>query len=127
VTGQLINWSLTDTVTRVIVRVGVAYGSDLDKTRTLLLSAARDNPRVLSEPEPQVLFLSFGASSLDHELRIHVRQLQDRNPAIDEVNRYIDREFKLAGIEIAFQQVDIRLRNSEGLEKLVSRQPPSPG
>jgi potassium efflux system protein len=127
VTGQLINWSLTDTVTRVIVRVGVAYGSDLDKTRTLLLSAARENPRVLDEPEPQVLFLSFGASTLDHELRIHVKQLQDRNPVIDEINRYIDREFKLAGIEIAFQQVDIHLRNSEGLDKLVSRQPPGPG
>ncbi|MEX2366579.1 MAG: mechanosensitive ion channel domain-containing protein, partial [Pseudohongiellaceae bacterium] len=83
VTDQLINWSLTDTVTRVIVRVGVAYGSDLDKTRALLLSAAQANPRVLDEPEPQVLFLSFGASTLDHELRIHVKALQDRNPAID--------------------------------------------
>ncbi|WP_394170454.1 mechanosensitive ion channel domain-containing protein [Saccharospirillum alexandrii] len=124
VTDQLINWSLTDTVTRVIVRVGVAYGSDLDKTRALLLSAAKANPRVLDEPEPQVLFLNFGASTLDHELRIHVKELQDRNPAIDEINRYIDREFKLAGIEIAFQQIDIHLRNSEGLDKLVSRQPP---
>jgi len=122
VTGQLINWSLTDTVTRVIVRVGVAYGSDLDKTRTLLLMAARENHRVLDEPEPQVLFLNFGASTLDHELRIHVKQLQDRNPVIDEINRYIDREFKLAEIEIAFQQVDIHLRNSEGLDKLISRQ-----
>lgn len=127
VTDQLINWSLTDTVTRVIVRVGVAYGSDLDKTRALLLSAAKANPRVLDEPEPQVLFLNFGASTLDHELRIHVKQLMDRNPAIDEINRYIDREFKLAGIEIAFQQVDIHLRNGEGLDKLISRQPPQAG
>ncbi|MEX0623461.1 MAG: mechanosensitive ion channel domain-containing protein [Saccharospirillum sp.] len=124
VTDQLINWSLTDTVTRVIVRVGVAYGSDLDKTRALLLSAAKANPRVLDEPEPQVLFLNFGASTLDHELRIHVKELQDRNPAIDEINRYIDREFKRADIEIAFQQIDIHLRNGEGLDKLISRQPP---
>lgn len=124
VTDQLINWSLTDTVTRVIVRVGVAYGSDLDQTRALLLSAARENHRVLDDPEPQVLFLNFGASTLDHELRIHVKELQDRNPVIDEINRFIDREFKRAGIEIAFQQIDIHFRNSEGLDKLVSRQPP---
>ncbi|MFY0663259.1 MAG: mechanosensitive ion channel [Natronospirillum sp.] len=121
VTEQLINWSLTDTVTRVIVHVGVAYGSDLEKTRKILLKAAHLNPRVLKDPEPQVLFLNFGASTLDHELRIHVMELIDRNPAIDEINRYIDKEFNKAGIEIAFQQVDIRLRNSEGIERLIER------
>lgn len=122
VTEQLINWSLTDTVTRVIVHVGVAYGSDLELTRKILLDAAHANPRVLHDPEPQVLFLNFGASTLDHELRIHVHELLDRNPAIDEINRYIDREFATAGIEIAFQQVDIRLRNSEGVERLIEQQ-----
>lgn len=121
VTEQLINWSLTDTVTRVIVHIGVAYGSDLELTRKILLKAARSNPRVLSDPEPQVLFLSFGASTLDHELRIHVKELSDRNPAIDEINRYIDREFSAAGIEIAFRQIDIRLRNSEGVERLIEQ------
>lgn len=122
VTGRLINWSLTDTVTRVVVKVGVAYGSDLDRTREILLEAARINERVLKDPEPQVLFLSFGDSTLDHELRIHVKELYDRNPAIDEINRHVDREFKKAGIEISFKQLDVHLRNSEGLEKLVAQQ-----
>lgn len=121
VTGQLINWSLTDTVTRVVIKVGVAYGSDLERTREILLQAAENNERVLKEPPPQVLFLSFGASTLDHELRIHVKELSDRNPAIDEINRFIDRSFKDANIEIAFQQVDVRFRNSDGLERLISR------
>lgn len=125
VTGQLVNWSLTDTVTRVTIKVGVAYGSDLDRTRDILMAAANNNARVLSDPEPQVLFLSFGASSLDHELRIHVKELKDRNPAIDEINRTIDQEFKAAGIEISFQQIDIRLRNSEGLERIVETRRPS--
>lgn len=124
VTEQLVNWSLTDTVTRVIVKVGIAYGSDLEKARNILLKAAQINERVLKEPTPQVLFLNFGDSTLDHELRIHVRELGDRNPAIDEINRYIDREFNKAGIEIAFQQVDIRLRNSEGIERLIERREP---
>lgn len=114
ITGQLVNWSLSDTVTRVTIKVGVAYGSDLDLVRQLLLRAARENPRVLKEPEPQVLFLTFGESTLDHELRIHVRDLGDRNPATDEINRFIDREFNRNGINIAFRQVDIFLKNLDG-------------
>lgn len=111
ITGELTNWSLTDTVTRVIVRVGVAYGSDLELTRTLLLQAARENPRVIRDPEPLVYFLAFGTSTLDHELRVHVRELTDRNPAIDEINRRIDSLFREHGVEIAFNQIDVHLRS----------------
>ncbi|MCQ4294224.1 mechanosensitive channel MscK [Pseudomonas stutzeri] len=123
ITGQLINWSLSDTVTRVTLKVGVAYGSDLEAVRKLLLQAARDNPRVLKEPEPQVLFLNFGESTLDHELRIHVRDLGDRNPATDEINRFIDREFNKAGINIAFRQVDVFLKNFNGQQLQLSTTP----
>ncbi|SEM85793.1 potassium efflux system protein [Pseudomonas sp. ok272] len=120
ITGQLINWSLTDTVTRVTLKLGVDYGSDLDQVKELLLKAARENPRVLKEPEPHVYFLNFGESTLDHELRIHVRDLGDRNPAIDEINRFINREFKKNGINISFRQMEIYLKNAHGSEyKLV--------
>ena len=114
ITGQLVNWSLSDTVTRVTIKVGVAYGSDLDLAKKLLYKAAQENPRVLKDPEPLVLFLNFGESTLDHELRIHVRDLGDRNPATDEINRFIDREFSKAGINIAFRQVDVFLKNLDG-------------
>lgn len=121
VTDQLINWSLNDTITRVTVKVGVAYGSDLDKTRELLLQIATENPRVLSEPAPMVLFLSFGPSTLDHELRIHVRELMDRNAAIDEINRRIDVLFRENNINIAFSQMDVHIRSITGQEqKLMS-------
>ncbi|MDY0048122.1 MAG: mechanosensitive ion channel, partial [Thauera propionica] len=116
VTGQLINWSLTDTVTRVTVKVGVAYGADLALTRKLLLQIADENPRVLKEPAPMALFLAFGASTLDHELRIHVRELADRNMAIDEINRRIDALFREHGIEIAFNQIDVHVRSIDGKE-----------
>ena len=102
VTERLINWSLSDTVTRVIVRVGVAYGSDLELTRQLLLQAAQQSERVMQDPEPIIYFLNFGASTLDHELRFYVQELGDRNPTIDELNRRIDQLFKEHGIEIAF-------------------------
>ncbi|MEL7557442.1 mechanosensitive channel MscK [Stutzerimonas chloritidismutans] len=114
ITSQLVNWSLSDTITRVTIKVGVAYGSDLDMARKLLYKAAQENPRVLKDPEPLVLFLNFGESTLDHELRIHVRDLGDRNPATDEINRFIDREFSKAGINIAFRQVDVFLKNLDG-------------
>lgn len=119
VTSHLVNWSLSDTVTRVTMKLGVAYNSDLEKAKELLLQIAKNNERVLSEPEPQVLFLNFGDSTLDHELRYHVGKLGDRNPSIDEINREIDRLFRENGIEIAFRQLDIYLRNSEGVEKLI--------
>ncbi|WEN40505.1 Mechanosensitive channel MscK [Thauera sp. GDN1] len=111
ITGQLTNWSLTDTVTRVTVKVGVSYGSDLELTRELLLQIADDNPRVLKDPAPLVFLLAFGPSTLDHELRVHVRELVDRNAAIDEISREIDRRFRDNGLEIAFNQVDVHIRS----------------
>ncbi|MDM5071454.1 mechanosensitive channel MscK [Aeromonas bestiarum] len=118
-TERLINWSLSDTVTRVIVRVGVAYGSDLELTRTLLKQAADDNSRVLKDPAPIVYFLTFGPSTLDHELRFFVSELGDRNPAVDELNRKIDALFKANGIEIAFNQMDVYIKNMKGEEQKV--------
>ncbi|GAA4501336.1 mechanosensitive channel MscK [Pseudaeromonas paramecii] len=118
VTERLINWSLSDTVTRVIVRVGVAYGSDLDLTRQLLLRAAQESERVMKDPEPIIYFLNFGASTLDHELRFYVQELGDRNPTIDELNRRIDKLFKEHGIEISFNQVDVFIKNLPTGEEL---------
>lgn len=120
VTEHLINWSLSDTVTRVTVKVAVANGSDVELVRKLLLQIARDNPRVLEDPEPLVFFLDFNDHRLEHELRMHVRQLADRNPAIDETNREIDRLFAEHDIEIASRQMDVNLINSAGLQQLVS-------
>ena len=128
ITGQLINWSLTDTITRVTLKLGVDYGSDLDLVKQLLLKAAHDNPRVLKDPEPHVFFLSFGQSTLDHELRMHVRDLGDRNPVLDEVNRFINNEFKKHHINISFQQMEVYLKNTSNQEyKLVPIDRPEEG
>ncbi|QXB54835.1 mechanosensitive channel MscK [Aeromonas sp. FDAARGOS 1415] len=125
-TERLINWSLSDTITRVIVKVGVAYGSDLELTRKLLNQAAMENSRVLKDPEPIVYFLTFGASTLDHELRFFVSELGDRNPAIDELNRRIDVLFREHGIEIAFNQMDVYIKNMQGEEQKVESRPALP-
>ncbi|OTA21301.1 miniconductance mechanosensitive channel MscM [Xenorhabdus beddingii] len=114
VTERLINWTLSDTITRIIIKVGVAYGSDLDKVKDVLLKAANDNPRVMSEPGPQVYFMSFGASTLDHELRLYVRELGDRSRTVDEVNRNIDKLCRENDINIAFNQLEVYLHNGQG-------------
>lgn len=116
VTERLINWTLSDTVTRIIIQVGVAYGSDLDKVKEILMKAAKDNVRVMTEPEPLVLFTEFGASTLNHDLRFYVRTLGDRNIAIDEVNRAIDKLCNENNINIAFNQLDVYLHNKQGDE-----------
>lgn len=116
VTEQLINWSLSDTVTRVLIKVGVAYGSDLDQVKSVLLKAAKENPRVMTDPEPQVFFLNFGASTLDHELRFYVRELRDRSHTVDELNRTIDRLCRENNINIAFNQLEVYLHNQQGRE-----------
>ncbi len=101
----------------------VAFGADLELVRRLLLQIAADNPRVLEDPEPMVTFLTFGDSALNHELRIHVRELGDRLAATDEINREIDRRFREQGIEVAYRQLDLHLRSSDGLEKIIKGMP----
>lgn len=118
VTERLINWSLSDTITRVVVRLGVAYGSDLDKVKEVLLKAAMDHPKVMHDPEPAVFFTTFGPSTLDHELRLYVRELRDRSYTVDELNRTIDRLCRENGIDIAFNQLEVHLRNAKGDECL---------
>jgi potassium efflux system protein len=111
ITGQLLNWTLSDTTTRISIKVGVAYGTDPDLVHRLLLQAARGNALVLREPEPVSWFLAFGASSLDFELRVFVGALGDRLQVQSELLREIARIFAEHGIEIAFPQMDLHVRD----------------
>lgn len=117
VTDQLINWSLTDTITRVIIKIGVAYETDLDLARKLMLQAVQENPRVMRDPAPVVLFLGISASTFDHELRFHVRELGDRNPSTDEVLNRIVLSFREHNVEMAFNQLDVFVKNMQGQEQ----------
>ncbi|MBK6740054.1 MAG: mechanosensitive ion channel [Haliea sp.] len=111
ITGHLTNWGLSDTTTRVILKVGVAYGTDPVLTRKLLLQAADEDPHVLKEPVPTSWFLAFGASSLDFELRVFVSSLNDRLEAQNGLNTRINELFAEHGVEIAFPQMDLHVRD----------------
>jgi len=111
ITNQLVNWTLNDPVLRVIVPVGIAYGSDTALVRRLLMEIAEANPRALSDPAPQVWFMGFGESSLNFEVRVFVMGLSEILPITHELHEAIDAAFRRHGIEIAFPQRDLHLRS----------------
>ncbi|UCH30641.1 MAG: mechanosensitive ion channel, partial [Myxococcales bacterium] len=111
VTGQLINWTLSDPVLRLEIPVGIAYGSDTERAIEVLNEVAKASPLVLSNPPPHVFFLSFGESSLSFELRVFTRGVDRRFRARHELHMRIDKAFREAGIEIAFPQRDLHVRS----------------
>jgi potassium efflux system protein len=111
ITGQLVNWTLSDTRTRIIVKVGVAYGSDPALVHRLLMQAAEEHPKVLAEPAPRSWFMAFGASALEFELRVFVSEIADRLRTLNDLNSRIAELFAEHGIEIAFPQLDIHVRD----------------
>lgn len=111
ISNQVINWTLSNRQARMKIPIGVAYGSDVPLVIELLLSCAASNDRVATTPAPQALFLGFGASSLDFELRAFVWDADHRVAAQSALHQEIDRCFREAGIEIAFPQQDVHLRS----------------
>ncbi len=110
VTQDLTNWTLSDSITRVILKVGVAYGSDMDQVQELLMEVAQNNERVVDDPAPAVFCVGLGDSGIDFELRVFVKDPLDIMPLSHEINTAITRALREAGIEIPFPQRDIHVR-----------------
>ncbi len=113
--SKVVNWSYRDPRCRIHIPVGVAYGSDTAVVTEALLAVARGNPRVLTNPPPQVWLRSFGPSSLNFELLVWINRPQDQFVLISELNFAIEAEFRRRGIRIPFPQQDIHIRSLEGL------------
>jgi small-conductance mechanosensitive channel len=111
ITNQVINWTLTERQVRLKLPVGVAYGSDVARVMGILMSCANEHEQVLKEPAPQVLFLEFGDSALNFELRVWISDFNNRRMVQSELNQAIDIRFRRAGIEIPFPQTDLHLRS----------------
>ncbi|MBS0203923.1 MAG: mechanosensitive ion channel [Planctomycetes bacterium] len=114
ITGNLLNWTLSDSINRVAVKVGVAYGSDPNKVRELLLKIAGEHSSLLKDPTPTAVLEELGDSSLVFTLRAFLPNLKDRQRATHELNSMIHDRFKAAGIEIPFPQheVSVNFKNS---------------
>ncbi|MFZ2102188.1 MAG: mechanosensitive ion channel domain-containing protein [Oricola sp.] len=104
------NWTHRNTLGRIEIPVGVSYKCDPNLVRDLLLEIAHDHPRVLSNPEPFVVFVNFGDSSLDFEIRAFLADINYSLTVSTEIRFAIFERFKAAGIEIPFPQRDVNLR-----------------
>jgi potassium efflux system protein len=120
IAGAVKNMTLSSKSGRLVVPVGVAYGSDLEATRAILLAAAAKQPMVMKHPEPAVMFMGLGDSSLDFELRCYLRDVGAVVSTRSDMLFQIYAELGKAGIEIPFPQRDIHLRDFDRLIEAIA-------
>ncbi len=115
ITERVVNWTLSSQTTRLLIKVGVAYGSDIDLAQRVILAAVRGNPDVLQDPGPSVFFVAFGESTLDFEIRAYVNSIDKRLRVQHEINNEVARVLRESGIVIPFPQRDLHIRSAPGL------------
>lgn len=112
ITERLTNWSLSNSLTRVVLRIGAAYSSDPREVRELLLEIAASEPLVVDDPAPTCWFVQISACTFDFDLRVFIADIGDRNRARDALYMRIAEVFREKNIEMAFPQTDIWFRNA---------------
>ncbi len=121
ISGAVTNFTHGDLMGRAICPVGVDYGTDVRKVEKVLLEIARAHPMVLRRPPPVVVFQGFGASSLDFELRVHLRDVNWVLTVRSDINFEIDRRFREEKIAIPFAQTEVSIKNLDQALELVAR------
>ncbi len=111
ITESLTNWTLSDTMTRIEIKVGVGYSSDVELVQKTLLDIANECPYVMKDPAPKAYFISFGDSNLDHTLYVYIKTIAERYLALNYLNKTIFNKFNELNIEIAFNQIDMYIKN----------------
>ncbi len=110
ITGRVINWTLSDSVNRAELTVGVAYGTDTRRVIELLREICSGIPDILTDPAPIITFEQFGDSTLNLVVRFYLASLDNRLGTISELHSQIHERFNAAGIEIAFPQIDVHVK-----------------
>jgi len=121
ITGRLLNWTLSDEINRVVIKVGVDYGADVPLALSLLEKAAHEHPEVLADPAPIITFEGFGDSALTLVLRCYLANLNNLLRTVSDLHLGILEKFRAAGITIAFPQRDVHLDTARPLEVRVER------
>ena len=110
ITGNVINWTHNRKLTRFTVVVGVAYGSDIEKVRKVLVQCAMAHDDVVKTPEPTVLFSEFGDSQLTFTLQFYSRSVFKIEFVKSDIRFIIDKAFRENNITIPFPQRDVHMR-----------------
>ena len=118
VSDEVTNWSHTDPKVRIHIPVGVAYGSDVQLVKELLLKVSEEHPQVMDEPSPNVWFVGFGDSSLNFELLVWIAAPLLRKQVLSDLNYAIDDAFRQHDVTIPFPQRDLHLQSLPTAEEL---------
>ncbi|KLN59619.1 hypothetical protein WH96_16345 [Kiloniella spongiae] len=110
ISGTMKNWTHKSKLGRLELRIGVSYDVDEEKVRDILTKIATEHSGVLPRPEPYVLFMDFGASSLDFELRCFLKDIENKMSIASDLRFSIRKAFQEAGIEIPFPQQDVYIK-----------------
>jgi potassium efflux system protein len=121
ITERLLNWSLSDQTLRILVSVGIAYGSDVQKAMSLMTQAAVENERVLTDPSPFVTFEGFGDNALTLNLRCYTGAIDYLLSTTSALHEAINSKFNEASIVIAFPQRDVHFDTSQPLDIRIRR------
>ena len=112
ITNQLVNWTLTDAVTRVVIKFNIASHSDLELAHKVMLTTVQATPMVLSDPEPCVLFMGFGESALTFTIYVYVSELSHRLQVTHNLHIRLVHALREHHIELPYPQRDIHIRSS---------------
>ena len=111
ITSQLVNWSLSDAITRVVIPVGIAYDSDVELAHRVMMETVLSTPLVLTDPPPSVFIVGFGDNALLFSIRIFVGEVANRLPVSHAVLLRLEKALREHNINIPFPQQDIHIRS----------------
>lgn len=120
--SDVLNWSYNDRETRFSIKVGVAYGSNLQTVRKVLNACAANHGRVLKSPEPKVLFKDFGDSALQFELVYWLANFRDHQTVESDIRFMIDSDFRKNKISIPFPQRDLHIITDATIPDIITEE-----
>jgi small-conductance mechanosensitive channel len=115
ISGVVKNWTHANTLGRIIIKVGVAYDSDPEEVRDLLLACAREHKQVVENPPPRAFLVAFGDSALEFELRCVVADVDISLGVKSDLNFAVLKRLRAAGIVLPFPQREVRLLGAEAV------------
>ena len=109
ITEQFINWSLSDAITRVKLRIRIGLTQEPKRVQQLLEQCVQESTLVLDTPTPEVFLIEFTDSALIYEIRLYVNNMDHRMPITHEVHSLILEKLNQLGMHLPHQQIDIRM------------------